>query len=1711
MSTITLGVISKPYSWPLKLLHRDEKRWYCSMYEMKQFLLLLILEVLVVNVKNLDTTITARRNVEPLQTLPTSRWSQFFIIGNPSVSEDLSKGYYYKVLENQVVVSRLPPPSHSQVNALPAVQSHEIRNSQKGQAELPSIPNLGFTHLVTEERSNIQNPEPVLTEVVSSRPEKEFLPEQEAAYFSYRPEKAKLFPLRQNFGRNSKQIRNQLLKPHDRFEKNNNKDSQKSEPSVSADYFNTRNLRRLSSNTTLRGNEKIEGNASSQRSPKLNEKIPLHSIRLPIRGMRHKLVSNERRILRQPEKPPSNTLAHSANLTGRRSRKQAGIETLRNENDSQETYAGRLLNNEGRAISTILYSKPTEKIRFGQRLRTLKPINAFLSKNKSEAIETVSTPGLEIRYADKTTVVQNLKPLLNSSNGNSHDKTNSEEPLHLFRISKPISTISGSIPINANSYHQNQNTNPETQRILNKNYFLRYRGAADVPIKIEVSPQSQNIVQNLTKSVISGEGVNKMELYETEFLHSNMESERKQEQAFKEALYPPPESSVPKAKNPDREINPKEIPKVNAGVPLVYISPLVAYREQFQNGPSHVSENRKNFQQSLPIQAIPNNTETFETSYLERPPQNMYNLYQHRNLNEKVSPYQTHSLYPLLPHYHIPPSQYQYLPQEYSFPVPQYNHRHPWAFATLQNHQLQQYNPLISSLPLVNHPISGHPDAQLLQPTLNSPSRHSHTRLESNDPSFSHTRVGNGDALLYSAEKMMRKESVDFSTPNTPTGSQSQMFHFGMSGSFKPVINIITERGSKLDLNHPESPKMRESRIGTLDSLVNSPTNSLLNPKSISLTHVHDIEKTNMSGNFETPNLSSSFKNRSSNTLSLLNETPPSELHSHLFKIHASENEKLTHLIDSEGFQSEKKSASEEEPLQNVTSPTLRKRISSVNSQNGNNVMEAMNRNNTESNFSTDKNFNEFMSLSNPNRKFETIPEITTSFSNSSLVDEIVFTTTPSAVELLPNDDKNNPLDTATLETHRGSSIGNITMDFLNADTVSIRAEDSNYQGKEMEIQHEKHLTTINGKNENSPDVNNELTTEAIIQTETTLTTAALTKMKNNEEIKSTTPYSFGSFTDSEDKSFLITESDMQSLNNTERPEKEITIELVTDPNGVIEFSETTTITATTEGQTNSFEIESLTNTEVVSSHTKITKLPEAAIDKVTTEVAKNLFETESSSDAEAKSSPIRNEEFFNTSTGIITTEAMTNSFEAELFTNTEDTNFMTNSDNKESEIVTLSEISIRRNSNKTQEDADISLNKTSELVKAIESVTDISLTFPTENGLRVESIMPLRRKSVENSSLEDDNNRVVNNTLQEVLPYMPTLNSSANFSNSNENQNLMEKANTFVTANSGSTFQLNFTNKSNNTTNSILKISSIPEEEITTLNPMTVTSARRVVRPDNLILREDLSVYTFKEIPLKRKSIWVSRETTTQLSVNEVTEIGSLSDSINIEEEMKRNKSNSNLKNSSDTTLHLIFHNNDSLLNKTEDLSNKMTLEERNLLKVSNLEEKEPEHNEYEVIELPKDEYIFPENTVIMPNLTLINDMTSGTFAKSNITLSNVKPVITPEVLYYESLLVRNTTGNSSEKEQDIFTTPASADIKQKNSSNENSDFSDTFADSESALESSTNSLTDNITTQNYNMPFINTKEHILNENKAINEYSTMLITTTDVEDMTEESTLIT
>ncbi|KFM59663.1 hypothetical protein X975_21860, partial [Stegodyphus mimosarum] len=140
----------------------------------------------------------------------------------------------------------------------------------------------------------------------------------------------------------------------------------------------------------------------------------------------------------------------------------------------------------------------------------------------------------------------------------------------------------------------------------------------------------------------------------------------------------------------------------------------------------------------------------------------------------------------------------------------------------------------------------------------------------------------------------------------------------------------------------------------------------------------------------------------------------------------------------------------------------------------------------------------------------------------------------------------------------------------------------------------------------------------------------------------------------------------------------------------------------------------------------------------------------------------------------------------------------------------------------------------------------------------------------------------------------------------------------------------------------------------------------------------------------------------------------------------MKRNKSNSNLKNSSDTSLHSIVRNNDSLLNKTEDFSNEMASEERNLLKVLNLEEKETEHNEYEVIELPKDEYIFPENTVVMPNLTLINDMTSGTFAKSNITLNNVKPAITPEVLYYESLLVHNTTGNSSEKEPDFFTAPA-------------------------------------------------------------------------------------
>ncbi|KFM59662.1 hypothetical protein X975_21859, partial [Stegodyphus mimosarum] len=951
-----------------------------------------------------------------------------------------------------------------------------------------------------------------------------------------------------------------------------------------------------------------------------------------------------------------------------------------------------------------------------------------------------------------------------------------------------------------------------------------------------------------------------MELYKTEFLHSNLESERKQEQALKETLNPPPNSSAAKAKNSDREINPKEIPEINAEIPLVYISPLVAYREQFENGPSHISENRNKFHQSLPIQAMPNNTETFGTSYLERLPQNMYNFDRHTNLNEKVSPYQTHPLYPPLPHYHIPPSQYQYIPQQYSFPIPQYNHRHPWAFSTLQNHQ--QYSPLISSLPLVNHPISAHPDAQLLHPTLNSPSRHSHTRFDSNDPSFSHTRVDNGDGLLYTAEKMRHKESVDFSTPNTPTGSQNQMFHFGMSGSFKPVINIITERGSKLALNQPESPKMGESRIGMLDSFVNSQTNRLLNPKSISLTRMHDMEKTNMSSNFETPNLSSSFINDSSNSLNLSNRTQPSEFHSQLFKIHASENKKLTHPTDSKESQSEKKSASEEELLQNVTSPTIRKRISSVNSQNDNNVMGVMNRNNTESNLSADKIFNVFMSLSNPNQTFETVSEVTKSFSNSSSVDEMVFTTTAPTAILLLNDDENNPSVSATLETHTGSSTSNITMDPQNADIVSIRAEDSNYQEKEMEIQHESHFTTINGKKENSSDVDNELTTETVIQVKTILTTAALTKMKNNEEIKSTTPNSFASFTNSGDKSFPLTESDLQTLNNTGRPEKEITTKLVTDPNKVIELSETATIRATTEALTNSFETESFTNTEVVSSHTKITKLPETVIDRVTTEVAKNLFKTQSSSDAEAKNSPIRNEEFFYTSTGIITTEAMTKSFEAELLTNTEDTNFMANSDNKESEIATLSEISIRKNFNKTQEDADISLNKTSELEETIESVTDIPLTSPTENGFRVESIMPVRRKLVGNFSMEDDDNPVVNNSLKEVLPYisnMSTFSSSANlnFSNLNENQNLTEKANAFNAANSSLTFQLNFTNKSNNTTNSMLKVSSFPEEEITTLNPRAVTPARTVIKPDNLKLREDLSVYTFKEIPLRSKSFW--------------------------------------------------------------------------------------------------------------------------------------------------------------------------------------------------------------------------------------------------------------
>ncbi|GBL83127.1 hypothetical protein AVEN_165344-1 [Araneus ventricosus] len=207
----------------------------------------------------------------------------------------------------------------------------------------------------------------------------------------------------------------------------------------------------------------------------------------------------------------------------------------------------------------------------------------------------------------------------------------------------------------------------------------------------------------------------------------------------------------------------------------------------------------KNAVLKLKVQVLPiSKNETSEKNDAEIKPDSIHHLHVFTNVYSKLPPNQIQSYFAPVKQYYIPPSHYHYPKFSYA-PDPVSNPQNQFSFITpsFQEWQRQERNKTVKPTIRDQEPIIDNSD-----PHFSAKSAFSRNTEEVTPATETTTPPPHKSKAVKSAnkklEKIREKEETETSTTVISSGSHNQVFHFGLNGSFKPVINVISAKTSEL-------------------------------------------------------------------------------------------------------------------------------------------------------------------------------------------------------------------------------------------------------------------------------------------------------------------------------------------------------------------------------------------------------------------------------------------------------------------------------------------------------------------------------------------------------------------------------------------------------------------------------------------------------------------------------------------------------------------------------------------------------------------------------------------------------------------------------------------------------------------------------------------------------------------------------------------------
>ncbi|GFT88458.1 uncharacterized protein NPIL_596791 [Nephila pilipes] len=458
------------------------------------------------------------------------------------------------------------------------------------------------------------------------------------------------------------------------------------------------------------------------------------------------------------------------------------------------------------------FEKPTTKPYFGQRI---KPVNRFsqttvnkeisdqihtnldFSKNESPEISTFSNQfenNIKRKQYEKSLAELN-QTIFNLFWNSERIPVQKESNVLILKKDATLENIKGSGEINSSKSEIKNDIlkkSPQLDLLVNPKHIDE---KSQIHSPDDEIYKTQNIFK--TRHEMNHTAKEKKTIKNT---GNNKDKDDEQQQNYLLRSYRAQNQEV------ERESNPSESPllrQADSDSYKSYLKPTHITNHESDSPPTRLFKNSKNAVLKLKVQLLPlSKNETSEKSETESKSETVHQLHVFTDVFEKFPPYQIQSYYAPVQQYYIPPSHYHY-PKYAYVPLSQSKHQNQFTLVAPSLQEWKQHELTKTVPPVVKkgEPLTAHSDYQLTDSfsfskstEKNVPITETTTIPAFEDKSSRVLRTTINDKL----GKIREKEESDPITTALSPGSRNQMFHFGLSGSFKPVINIISAKSSKI-------------------------------------------------------------------------------------------------------------------------------------------------------------------------------------------------------------------------------------------------------------------------------------------------------------------------------------------------------------------------------------------------------------------------------------------------------------------------------------------------------------------------------------------------------------------------------------------------------------------------------------------------------------------------------------------------------------------------------------------------------------------------------------------------------------------------------------------------------------------------------------------------------------------------------------------------